>query len=214
MTEAVGTAPVAGASGGAVALAVERRAVGGRRYGLVDLAPVFDNDAISTAANPGDGRFNVWGNSLPAESLPASRSLVYVHGVPFRFPPKEDGELNNVVCRGQLLRLPPVSADWLHLLAAAERRAEDTVHLHYGDGAVDPEWLRVSDFWPAPARFGELLAFRCPVMHYPHHVQAGVEGQLWLTRVPVPRRSPLAALRLPANVAVHVFALTVEEAPA
>ena len=209
--EAVRAAPAAGPA--CPALAVQPLAAGPRRFGLVDLGPAFDNDAISTAANPGDGGLNVWGNSLPAEALPASRSLVHVHGIPFRFPPKEDGERNNVVCRGQLLRLPAARVDWLHLLAASERRAEDTAHLHYEGGAVDPEWLRVSDFWPAPARFGELLAFRCPVMHYPHHVQPGVEGQIWLTRVPVPRRCPLAALRLPVNVAIHVFALTLEEAP-
>jgi hypothetical protein len=135
-----------------------------------------------------------------------------VGDVPFRFPPKEDGALNTVVCRGQLLALPPSRVDWAYLLAAAERRTEDFVHVHYRDGAVDPEWVRVSDFWPSPPRFGELLAFACPVMHYPHHVQPGVEGRIWMTRVPVVRREPLAALRLPENVALHVFALTLAEA--
>ncbi|GAB3886093.1 hypothetical protein GCM10029964_049820 [Kibdelosporangium lantanae] len=58
--------------------------------------------------------------------------------------------------------------------------------------------------------FGEQLAFGTQAMHYPHHVQHDLGGQVWLTRVPVPRRTPLTALRLPDNPAVHVFALTVE----
>ena len=181
-------------------------------FRVIDLSAVFDNDAISSRANPGDGAFNVWGNTLPAESLPAGGSLITVDAVPFRFPRTEDGQCNNVVCRGQLLRLPGAQADWLYLLAASERRAEDTVYVHYADGAVDPEWIRVSDFWPASPHFGEVLAFRCDVMHYPHHVQRGLRGQIWLVRVPIVRRTALAALRLPRNVAIHIFALSLQEA--
>ena len=180
-------------------------------FQVTNLAPAFNNDSISTAANPGDGGFNVWGNTLPAESLPESRSLVEVHHVPFRFPPKEDGELNNIVCCGQLLQVPTFKVDWLHMLAASERRAEDTIYIHYVDGAVDPEWIRVSDFWPANSCFGELLAFRCSVMHYPHHVQPHVEGQIWMMRIPIVRRTQLVGIRLPRNIAIHIFALTLEE---
>jgi hypothetical protein len=182
------------------------------RFHVLDIGSCFNNDSISTAANPGDGGFNVWGNSLPAEWLPASGNLTEVAGVPFRFPPTEDGALNTMVCRRQLLRLPLGHVDWLYLLSASERRAEAVVYVHYADDSVDPEWLRVSDFWPAPAHFGEVLAFKPPVMHYPHHVQPGVAGQIWMTRIPVVRCTPLAALRLPLNRAIHIFALTLQEA--
>jgi hypothetical protein len=194
-----------------VELDLEQRDRGDRVFQVVGLGPVFDNDAISSSDDLGDGGLNVWGNTLPAESLPKGGSLVEVGGVPFRFPPTDDGCSNNVVCSGQLLHLSRLRFDWLHVLAAAERRTEDFVHLHFADGAVDPEWIRVSDFWPAPARFGELLAFRCAAMHYPRHVQLGLEGCIWATRVPVVRRSPLASVRLPPNAAIHVFALTAEE---
>lgn len=180
-------------------------------FHIIDLMTIFNNDAISSATNPGDGKFNVWGNNLPAEELPNSHHLIEVHGVPFRFPPKEDGALNNIVCRHQYLRLPTLHADWLHLLTSSERRTEDTIYIHYDDGAVDPEWIRVSDFWPASGHFGELLAFRCSVMHYPHHVQPGVAGQIWMTRIPIVRRTPIHALRLPDNSAIHIFAMTLEE---
>ncbi|MFD8478587.1 hypothetical protein [Kitasatospora sp. NPDC059673] len=131
-------------------------------------------------------------------------------GVPFSTPRRSPAGADNVRCEGQLLPLPEVTADWLHLLATAERRCEEIAHVHYAGGAVDPEWIRVSDFWPARPRFGEQLAARSGAMHYPHHRQGNLGGQLWALRVPVTRRAPLRALRLPANPALHLFALTVE----
>jgi hypothetical protein len=175
----------------------------------LDLEPHFDNDGISWARRPADGAFNIWGNTFPAEELPAGGSLVEVGGIPFRFPDKRDGALNNLRCARQRIDVPPGRYDWIYLLAAAERRTEDPVLLHYGGGAVDPEWLRVSDFWPqTPPRFGEPAAFRCTCMHYPRHVQEGMGPTIWRQRVPVTREQELVALRLPDNPAIHLFAAT------
>jgi len=180
---------------------------------MLDLASAFNNDGISYPENVADGGFNVWGNTFPADELPASRSVVEVAGVPFRFPPKEDGQLNSVVCRGQVLEVPPGLYDWIYVLGASERRSEDWVYLHYASGAVDPEWLRLSDFWPSAPHFGEVAAFRCRHMHYPRHVQADMGPVMWRQRVPVPRQEALQRLRLPDNVAIHLFALTCARSP-
>jgi hypothetical protein len=176
---------------------------------IVDLGHLFDNVGTSHRANLSEGAFNVWRNSFPAEELPAGSSLVEVAGVPYRFPPTSPGVANNVVCAGQRIDLPADRYDWLYLLVCAERRAEDVVHLHYVSGAVDDEWLRVSDFWPgSPPHFGEVEAFRCEHLHFPRHVQPRVQPVIWQQRVPVPRQEPLARVRLPDNMAIHIFALT------
>jgi hypothetical protein len=182
---------------------------------LLDLAPLFNWDSISTAGNLADGAFNVWQNAFPAEELPASDSIVRVAGVPFRFPPKEDGCLNNVRCSGERLDLPPGRYDWIYVLAASERRAEDTVYLHFASGAIEPEWFRISDIWPGgPARFGEVEAFRTKNIHFPRHIQPRIEPVIWMQRIPVARQEPLAWLRLPDNIAIHLFAATaVQTAP-
>lgn len=180
----------------------------------LDLAPYFDNDGISTSHATADGGFNVWQNTFPAEDLPPGGALVEVGGVEFRFPPTEDGALNNVVCNGQLIPAPPGDYDWLYVLAAGERRSEDPVWLHYETGATDPEWLRVSDFWPGPPRFGEIPAFRCRSMHYPRHVQTNLEPTIWLQRVPVTRFDRLVSVRLPENRSLHLFAATLVAAAA
>lgn len=175
----------------------------------VDISGVRNNIAISAASATKAGAFNVWGNSFAAEYLPASDSLVHTAGVPFRFPPVCAGP-DNIRCAGQFIELPEGRYDWVHVLASSERRCEDSVELSYADGSVDAEPLRVSDFWSAPAWFGEVKAFESLVMHYPHHVQRGVSAVMWAQRVPVARRAVLSGLRLPRNVAMHIFAVTLQ----
>lgn len=178
-------------------------------YEIIDIADHRNNTAISSVTDTGSGAFNVWGNSYAAEYLPAGDSSVRVKAIPFRFPPVGDGS-DNVRCAGQFLTVPVDRYDWLHLLAAAERRCEDEIELHFADGSVDLEYVRVSDFWAAPAWFGEIKAFESLVMHYPHHAQRGIPAVMWAQRVPVSRRADLAGLRLPGNIALHVFAVTLQ----
>jgi hypothetical protein len=166
-----------------------------------------NNVGATAASDTAGGGFNVWGNSLGAQHLPSTGS-VEVAGVPFDFPEVGTGRPDNVRCEGQYVAVPPGTYDWIHLLAAAERRAEDELALHFADGHVDFEPLRISDFWAAPPAFGERTAFESPDMHYPHHVQRNVSALLWEQRVPVTRRAVLTGLRLPRNVAIHVFAIT------
>ncbi|MGP3983825.1 hypothetical protein [Streptomyces sp. KR80] len=174
----------------------------------VDLSGYADNTGITRPGRLSDGAFNIWGNTFPADELPSAGPVV-VDGVPFRFPAGPTGEPDNVRCAGQLVELPAGRYDWIQLLAAAERRTEDQLLLHYGCGAVDPEWLRVSDFWPQTAsRFGESAAYRCTRMHYPRHIERRMGPVIWRQRVPVPRASELTAVRLPDNPAVHLFAMT------
>lgn len=179
----------------------------GSEFCIVDLGSHRNNVAISTASHTAHGQFNVWGNSFAAE-LFHRKSDVIVDGIPFELPQSGGEGPDNVRCEGQVIDVPPGHYDWLYLLAASERRAEDEVALHFAEGTVDFEFLRVSDFWAAPAIFGETKAFESPVMHYPHHVQPGVPARMWCQRVPVTRRATLCAVRLPRNLAIHVFAAT------
>ncbi|WP_338054145.1 hypothetical protein [Streptomyces spiramenti] len=194
----------AGGAGKASALPVGRGL-----YDAIDISGHRNNTAVSAATETTAGEFNVWRNSFAAEYLPAGGSLVHVDDVPFRFPPVCEGP-DNIRCSGQFIRVPEGRYDWIHVLAASERRTEDTVELSFADGSVDAEALRVSDFWAAPAWFGETKAFESLVMHYPHHVQRGIPAVMWAQRVPVTRRTGLTGILLPRNVAVHVFALTLQ----
>jgi hypothetical protein len=176
---------------------------------VVDLAPHCDNHGISASRWPTGGGFNIWANTFPAEQLPPPGTVTDVGGMPFRFPAGAVGQADNIRCRGQQVAVPPGRYDWLYLLAAGERRTEDVLTLRYADGRQRRQWLRVSDFWPeTPARFGELLAFRCTGMHYPRHPQRNMSPAIWRTRVPVTDPGVVVGLTLPDNPALHVFALT------
>lgn len=175
----------------------------------VDLRAHADNVGFTRPDDLGGGAFNIWSNTFPAERLPARiDGVVDVGGVPFRFP-ATDRRPDNLRCTGQRVAVTPGRYDWLYLLAAAERRTEDVVRLHFADGTTDPEWLRVPDFWPqTQAHFGFTTGITFPVMHYPRHVQRNMEPSIWRVRVPVPREADLAAVRLPDNPAIHIFAMT------
>lgn len=175
----------------------------------VNLRKYFDNRGITSADQLAEGEFNIWFNSFPADELPPPGSRTVLGSIPFLFPAPNHHHKDNFRCAGQRIELPPGRYDWIYLLAASERRSEDLVYLHYADRSVDPEWLRVSDFWAeTPPRFGEQASLRCTKLHYPRHIQQRMGPTIWRTRVPVPREIELAALHLPDNSAIHIFAIT------
>jgi len=183
-----------------------RQPTGNLQFVALDITAHYNNKGATTDQRLASGELNVWRNSLSAGELPGGRASF--SGVPFELPAWTAGGPDNVRCAGQYVTVPPGRYDWLYLLAAAERRAEDEMALHFRDGTVDFETVRVSDFWAATAAFGEPDAMTSPAMHYPHHVQSGVPGRIWLERVPVVRPIDLTGFRLPRNVAIHIFAVT------
>ena len=175
----------------------------------VNLAQALRQPGITTADNLSAGEFNIWYNSFPADELPAPGSEVVLGGIRFKFPMPNSLHKDNFRCARQLVSLPRGRYDWIYLLAASERRSEDPAYLHYADGSVDPEWLRVSDFWAeTPAQFGETESLQCTKLHYPRHIQHRMGPVIWRTRISVPRESELVGLRLPDNSAIHIFAIS------
>ncbi len=174
---------------------------------LIGIDDLLNNRATTSVSDLDSGRLNAWGNSFPAEELPTPGALIEVAGIPFTWA-NAHAKGDNVRCEGQVIDIPPGQYDWIYLLAASERRSEDTIWAHYEDGHADPLRVGVSDFLDGTPAFGELTAFRTSRMHYPHHVQERLPTTMWLTRVGMPRRGIAQSLRLPRLVAMHVFALT------
>ncbi|WP_330242393.1 hypothetical protein [Streptomyces sp. NBC_00525] len=172
---------------------------------ILALDPFLNNQAATTPDNLAAGRLNVWRNSLPARSAPLE---IVVDDVPLRSAPLDGRGPDNVLCSGQRIEVPERRWDWLYVIGCGERRVRDVVTWHFSNGTVDRDQLALSDLWEGRSDFGEDLALRTSVIHYPHHVQERIGITLWCQRVPVTSRKPLGAMSLPRNPAVHLFAMT------
>ncbi|MFF0965812.1 hypothetical protein ACWDQO_32155 [Streptomyces sp. NPDC003703] len=172
---------------------------------MLVLEPFLNNQAATTPDNLADGRLNIWRNSLPARSEPLE---VVVDGVPLRSAPLDGRGPDNVLCSGQRIAVPERRWDWLYVIGCGERRVRDVLTWHFSNGSVDRDHLALSDLWEGRSGYGEELALRTDVIHYPYHVQERIGITLWCQRVPITSRQPLGAMSLPKNPAVHLFAMT------
>jgi hypothetical protein len=169
------------------------------------LDPFLNNQAATRPENLADGRLNVWRNSLPAQPEPLD---IVVDGVPLRSAQLDGHGPDNLVCSGQRIEVPERRWDWLYVIGCGERRVRDVLAWCFSDGSASRDQIELSDLWEGKSDYGEELALRTDVIHYPHHVQEGIGITLWCQRVPITRRQPLQAILLPENPAVHLFAMT------
>ncbi len=180
-----------------------------RRMVTVPLLSYFNNIAFAGLNDLSKGQLNIWRNSYPQEAVANLPGYIDVGRVKFSFP-QTDGETpDNIRCDGQRIVLPVDQYDWIYMLCSAERRVEDEATLFFSDGSVDFVPFCVSDFWPgAKGRNGEIEALRFDSLNFPRHRQVRIEPAIWRSRIPVARETPLSAIRLPRNVAAHLFAVT------
>ncbi|WP_380163484.1 PKD domain-containing protein [Jannaschia sp. R86511] len=176
-----------------------------------DLSELFNNDGISTDANPADGNFDGGGWSLAAELLPEpvreQGGPVTIDGVEYVFGSPAEGELNNVEADGQTIDLPVGSYDQLMVLATAHNgdvQADGT--LTYADGTTAQVPMRFTD-WAVNPKFGEQIAVDMP---YRHNSGGNTSPRVMLFTQPLALRpdSDVASLTLPDDPRLHVFAVS------
>lgn len=172
---------------------------------ILALEPFLNSQAATTPENLADGRLNVWRNSLPAQRAPLE---LVVDGVPLRTARLDGHGPDNLVCSGQLIEVPERRWDWLYVIGCGERRVRDVITWHFTNGSVDRDQFTLSDLWEGRSDYGEELALRTDVIHYPYHVQERIGITLWCQRIPITSRQPLGAMSLPDNPGVHFFAMT------
>ena len=181
---------------------------------LVDLAPQFNNDAISPEANRKAANFDApkrsSGASYPASEMPDSGAIVCCAGkpaVPFLFPQKEEPKKNNVACKSQTISVQPGRYSILWVLgAAANGDQKDGLRLEYDDGE-EKAALELSD-WCGKPKFGERLALRSSFRHGWEGEEEAMACCMWAQSVKLDPKRTLRALVLPEQPAMHVFALT------
>jgi len=137
---------------------------------LLDLRSYFNNDGISYDPLKCDGDFDGKGATYPAEDLPPSNSLIMVDDIPFYFPSKENGFMNNMVLSSQIINFDPAFIKAMHVLGAVEGQFgevyEEEVTISCEDGTYEAVYLGLSN-WLLPARYNERIAFQCSHLHFP-----------------------------------------------
>jgi len=151
-----------------------------RNFLLIDLRNYFNNDGISYDDCKCDGDFDAKGSTFPAEELPPSNSIITMGSVPFYFPSKENGDLNNMVLSSQSINVEQRKYSTLYVLGAVDGQNgevyEEEVTVNMSDGGFEPIYLGLSN-WLLPAKYNEKIAFRCNHMHYPDKGQETLYGK-------------------------------------
>jgi hypothetical protein len=183
------------------------------QFACVDLATLFNNDGISYVGNVLDGDLDGTGMTFPAQHLPSSNALAWLCDIPFLFPDKEDGALNNLALDGQRINTPGGCYCRVHLLGCSDAGdQQEEVVLEYSDSTTNC-LLGLSSCRTAwGARYGELSAVAFQEMHFrpgdSHCMNVEQACSLWIQTIAVDPHRGLLSLVMPMNITMHLFALT------
>jgi len=183
---------------------------------LLHLEELFDCDAISSAANPLDGSIGYVGlnnrGSFPAEDLPPGGAVVEVEGVPFRFPPKDDGLCNSLELQDQQIEVPRGRYRRLWVLGVSIALPfREAIRLIHADGDAEAPFALTDWLSPRP-QFGEVVAFQCSRWHFQGRLIGEYKPIIWMQRIDLDSTWLITSLQMPNNPALRVFALTMEQA--
>ena len=178
---------------------------------LAHLDEAYNHDGISYDSNRLDGDEWTFGTAYPAEELPPTGARVEIKGVPFIFPPKEDGFNNNIALEDQRLKFIPEvpQAKVLYILASSDngdfremvvleiptQRTEFSLPVGFSD------WMSI---------FPTMGAAKGLETSHVHRDGEDFETKrsLWVSKVGMPVIGDVSALRFGYNPSCHVFGVT------
>ncbi len=213
--------------------------VTGGRLTYVDLARVYNVDAVAPESAPGDGDADGKGSALPAEDFPPDAFGLLAPGLPgskiasaknppaypsgyyadvsptarligFRYGPQENGAKNAVSCDGQVITVPRGRYTGLHVSAASTGGQERPLTLTLTYRDGKTETVtRAVPDWGRPPTGREAVAILTRRRRTPQGDVAAVSA-LRHSVVPVTVGKDLVSITLPNDPAIKIFAMTLE----
>ena len=203
---------------------------GGRPVPL-DLSCHFNNAGIAPDGRPPGGGLDGMGTAFRAQSLPAPDGRILSLGTPFLFPGRRESK-DNIACEAQEIPLPPGPWPALHVLGMCDWRAfEEPLRLMAPDGTWVETRLGLSDATRYQGlQYGERVALSCVLMTPDTSIplssligtpppgagyerkETRIEAGIWHQVIDLHGPRPLAAIVLPDNPSMHLFALTLAAA--
>lgn len=155
--------------------------------------------------------FDRGGYAYPADkALAAGVHELGNRHIPFNLATGTAGRQDNVLASGQTITLPSEArGDTLYLLGScASGGRSGALDFRYANGRIESRAFNLND-WVAGAYINEIgIAFPNRTSPKP---EEGVSPKLWIVAVPIPAGKP-AAIRLPINDKMHIFAATIATA--
>lgn len=182
---------------------------------LATLAAAFGNVGVTSEKAVTDGDFDGEGNSFSAEKLAAAgvvagKTVTY-DGATFSWPSAAPGTANNAASAGQAISLSGRGSRVAFLGSGSNQGATGAVTVFYTDGSTStgtigfPNW----SFQAADA-FGATLAVATKGRNTPDgYANAEYDYRLFTHSVPLTAGKTVDLVVLPANSALHVFALSI-----
>ena len=200
--------------------------VTGSAFQAVPLDEFRNVVAITNQARRDRGRFDRRGASYPAELFPpdaitAPSAMVpcgyFLAGadspadrIPFLMPKPSEGVSLAVACAGQTVPLPPVEATRLHLLMAASvARAKGDFVVTYADGQAQEVPIAVT-MWTRNPEHGEHVCLSGRYVHLPLGGTENETSRMFHYTIDLRPDARVAALQLPSEKEIKVFAATIE----
>lgn len=179
-----------------------------KTYSTIDLGPYRNAASATYDADRGRAAVNAWGNSLPAEEMPAGPAFE-LSGVTFSLP-AEPGGLDNVEALGQTITFAhPLRASGIALLCFGEM-GDQNLEIDVCSGRSGVRRLGVlARGWlseePAPGED----CYRFSHLHYPGGYElSSLRPALWCSKHEWEDAALLTHLVLGRNPLFHLFALT------
>ncbi|MGX6741680.1 RICIN domain-containing protein [Streptomyces xantholiticus] len=181
------------------------------------VAAAADNVGVTAADNPQPGDIDGGGSSFIAERLAEAGvspgATVKANGFTFTWPGAEPGTPDNTTGKGQTVRVTGTEKGnaLAFLGTGTSGTADGTVTVHYGDGSTTEATLGFPNWCCLPTdRYGAKIA----VSIKGKNTRSGpsyptVDYRLYTKTVRIDPLKQVAAVSLPDNGAVHVFAMSV-----
>ncbi|MFC1582656.1 hypothetical protein ACFL4W_03875 [Planctomycetota bacterium] len=182
-----------------------------------DLSIYYNNDGISSNNNRRDGNIdtpeNPYGSSYPAEELPSEYRIVPVTSVPgllVLFPPREDGKLNNISCRKQILKgFTPLHYTAVYFVGSGTMGDQYGVFkVKYKDGTIENLELTFKDWCSKDLAITDVTAFKAQHRHTFQGEDEDTPCMMYALKIPVAAGKFLDQIQLPDKSDIHIFAVT------
>jgi|SRR5699024_6366042 len=181
------------------------------KYEPIVLNPWYNNKGISSIDNLNDADFTGFGSSFLSEQLPVSGSSINIFGVPFIFPDKEKGKLDNMACMNQEITVKKDRYLKIHVLGASENGSfKEPIKLS-GDSIYE-SWLGLTDWIETQPQFNNKKALTCNGLNSNRSgLTKSVSTNIWYAKIEIDETGIYDKVLFVDNPSMHIFCLTFEK---